>query len=159
MAENRKSTDTKNQRSNGARTTSPGADFATPGDREGFANNPHLDQDNRINEDRDVSGRDMSQHGIGSEWRDRVSRAGSQIRDQFRGQFQNFDRREFTSRVDRSAHESPWIHIGTIGLGALLLGYTMGRRTRSMSHAGSNLQSRSTAMGRSSQDYDDAFDE
>jgi hypothetical protein len=60
--------------------------------------------------------------------------------------------REIISRLDRSAHQNPWLHIGIAGFGALLLGLAVGRSASRSSDV-------STSMGRSYEDFDDALDE
>lgn len=68
--------------------------------------------------------------------------------------------REIFSRYDQSARSSPWVHIGFVGLGAMFIGYALGRS--SSPRRVSVIRSRpsySTEMGRGYEDFDDALDE
>lgn len=89
-------------------TTSPGGEFNPPGaDREGFSNHPHFE-----GYERSTAGEASS---IGAGFGQVASR--------------------YFSTYDRSLRANPYLHIGLAGVGALALGYILGRSTASGSVA------------------------
>lgn len=61
---------------------------------------------------------------------------------------------EVFGKIDRHARSNPWMHIGLVGAGALLLGYIVGRSTSTPASTGSI-----TFAPRSTEEFEEAYDE
>lgn len=105
------------------RTESPAGRFDR--DREGFANHPHFE----VRTDTAAIG-DLPSTPQGATRNDQVGRF-DRARHSINRNLNRMRNSDVINRVNTSARTNPWVHVGLVGVGGLILGYVLGKSTLS----------------------------